>query len=654
MRKSIVKVDWLPLAKLSQLQRQPLQSLVLNGELRAEADVPGSIRTALRNDENRYLLEKTAQIEGNPARLLGLLSELPQRKPEGADERSLWEERVFLKGFALSRLGKTMDAQAIFQTLPSRFGPRVRIEQALQRLNRGDLLEAKSMFESALEQGRGELDPYSVCTLLGGLSLSQIHQGEFREAESSLNERRKVLRNNPSPVLSFGTRLYEILLSLEKNDFARARHTLGNALSEENRDSVNRFFLLHLKLRLHLSRNDLESAGQAIEDLKRTMSTLNLTNGVLDLGPEEAEWELRSGRPEAARAKIDELQVLALARKDEFLHFRLTVLRSEISFRLGEKAKALGEITNALQTGEARNYRPMLTWGLFHASGIALAAGHPVQAKLFLNRGRRLARDLGLDIRLACFSYMSDVLDGKYASSSALISLAKHQEIGPELEYYLDAYELLDVVRLDVTSKGSRESVAEPELRRMLFKSPGVFWFQREAVLLANSNGVVHFHEFQKQSPLLACFRLLWNASQREEDGLSLKQIHKARSSQPFREDLHANAAKMLISRLRQSVAVCELEIRFDRAKGLYSLAGELPTFTIQNSIEEATDTSSKDREMELLERIAMEPFVTTKTLCEEFGVTRQALHPFLRSLVETGKVRLVRRGPVSGYVYRG
>jgi DeoR/GlpR family transcriptional regulator of sugar metabolism len=58
-----------------------------------------------------------------------------------------------------------------------------------------------------------------------------------------------------------------------------------------------------------------------------------------------------------------------------------------------------------------------------------------------------------------------------------------------------------------------------------------------------------------------------------------------------------------------------------------------------------------KSREQELLARIAMEPFVSTKKLCAEFGVSRQALHPFLKTLAEQKRIRVVRRGPVSGYV---
>ena len=649
MSEFIVKKPWLPLPELEPKELALLEKLVLDGGIEKPADIPEALRMKLGEDAIGFVVEKATQVQGNPARLLELLKDL-----EPCDGAEIACERLFLKGFALSRLGHGSLAASCFIQLPARFSPKVQIELGLQNLNGGDFAGAESLLSAALDLASSALDPYSVCTAAGGLALALIHQGEFKKAEKTLQLRRQVLAENPSRTLGFGTRLYEILLLLEKNDFEEAARLLRQSLSEQKKRSINSYFLLHLQLRLFLVRNQLDEAGRALEELKATTGSLNLPEGVLDFRMEEIDWLLRSGKPLEARERAE-----AVARhssgKDEFLQFRLSLLKALALAQSGQPGSGLGEITSAIARGEARLYRPGLVWAFFHAAGIALASGLPLQAKLYLNRGKRLAGELKLSARESCFSYMGEVLDDKYASASALVSLVKHQEIGPELEYFLDSYDLLARVRLSVYDGHRTQAISEPTLRRMLFRSPGIFWFQKEAILVANKgrDGVVSV-DFDKKSPGLVLFRLLWNASLAGEDGLTLKDVHKARSPHAFREELHASAAKVLVSRLRDLLKPCGLAIVFDRNDGFYRIAADLPGYTIQSAGEETAKASSKDRASEILERIAMEPFVPTQTLVKEFGVTRQALHPVLSALAKAGRVRMVRRGPVSGYVYRG
>jgi biotin operon repressor len=104
----------------------------------------------------------------------------------------------------------------------------------------------------------------------------------------------------------------------------------------------------------------------------------------------------------------------------------------------------------------------------------------------------------------------------------------------------------------------------------------------------------------------------------------------------------------MVISRLRDKLKLSGLELLFNRDVGRYEFQTEYPAFTILSG---RTDKKSSNRRDELLERIGMEPFVSTQTLCEEFKVSRQALHPFLSALQKEGKIRVVKRGPTSGYI---
>ncbi|RYZ99851.1 MAG: HTH domain-containing protein, partial [Proteobacteria bacterium] len=249
------------------------------------------------------------------------------------------------------------------------------------------------------------------------------------------------------------------------------------------------------------------------------------------------------------------------------------------------------------------------------------------------------------------FSYMADVLERKFDSSSALLSLAQHREIGPELEYFLNAYGLLNQVSITVSSGAGREIVDEPRLRRQLFRAAGIFWFQKESVLLANDGASrMQSIELPIGNPLSSLFRLLWSAQQGDSRELTLKDIHALRSKAPYREHLHAGAAKMLVTRLRQKLKPAALTVSYDRPRGTYSLQSALPCLTILSG----SEAPARDRKAEILARIEMEPFVRTTLLREELGVSRQALHSYLKELCEEGKIRLVSRGPSSGYIFTG
>jgi tetratricopeptide (TPR) repeat protein len=593
-----------------------------------------------------FLEEKAAQVAGRPARILELGENLPLNS---SLETPLWNERAFLRGFAFSRLGREVEADSFFSQLPHSYFASIQVEKALLRLNRGELGPAESLFVAAAKQG--EFDPFTACTLLGGLSLARINQGDFLGAEQALRERRRILRVHPSVVLEFGTRLYELLLRLERNDFEGAAFMLDQALGEARGASVNQFFLLHLRLRLQLARNDLAAAAASLKELAQLRADLGFPEGVLDFRLEEIEWHLRSGRAADAQKALNSLAEAAPP-SDQFLDFRLSLLRAQAFFLVGEKDAAFEEIQEAIAKGETKRYRPGLSWAFLHAAGIALAAGHPLGAKLFLNRGRQISSELRLDVRLAGFSYLSDVLEQRFANSSALLSLARNQKIGPELEYFLDAYGLLSEARLMVSTPEGKELVAERRLRRQLFGAPGAFWFQRESVLVANlGKGKVEQMEFTPASPITSFFRLLWAERQAGQPGLTLVEVHRLRSSAAYKEHLHSGAAKMLISRLRQQIAKSGLVIAYDRASGRYSLQSEMATFTIQS--ESDSGKPARDRKAEVLARISMEPFVATRALCEEFGVSRQALHPWLQQLVQEDRIKLVRRGPISGYIFR-
>lgn len=652
-QKLIVKTNWLSFLPVSPKQETTLQALILAGKIQSEKSIPNDVATKLSPEESSFLIEKTHQVLGRPQFLLKSLESLSTDVPSTTKQRALWEERAFLKGFALSRLGKTAESETWFKLLPENFIAKIYTERALVKLNLGDIIEAEALFRKALIESENTLDPYSQCTLLGGWSLALIQTGLFREAEQALRRRRLTLKTNISPSLEFGTRLYEILLLMERNEFTDASDLLSGSLEDQGEDSINAFFLRHLKLRLHLARNELPEAQQILESFKSLVQSQKIPQGVLDFRLEEIEWNLRSRKSAEALADINNLEA-GQTRQDHYLNFRLSLLKAQAHYQNGDAQAAYREISVIMPQAEKRRYLPALTWALFHGAGISLAAGHPVQAKLYLHRGERLSSELGLRARFACFNYIAEIMDQEQSRGHALLSLVRRQEIGPELEYYLGTYKLLADISLAVSSRRGQESLTESDLRRQLFSEEGLFWFQKEQILLANQGRErMKIADFSERPQLLSTFRFFWNAFQNQERGLTLPQVHQSRHATTYREELHAGAAKMQISRLREMLQGCGLKISYDRDAGLYSLQSPLSPFTLLSREDVAAKQSpQRSRAEEILARIAMEPFVPTRTLCHEFNVSRQALHPFLSRLVATKQIRLVKRGPVSGYIF--
>ncbi|RZA07398.1 MAG: hypothetical protein EOP11_07785, partial [Proteobacteria bacterium] len=382
-----VNQDWLDFLALPPLRREALAKELLlgSGEI---VNLPAR-KLSISQEAQAFLAEKAAQISGQPAKILTLAKALPSARPTEIDP--IWEERAFLKGFAFSRLGKEKEADNFFTQLPSRFQPRMRIEKALLRLNRGELVEAEGIFTGVAE-GAYPLDPYAACTLLGGLSLAHIQQGNFIGAEQALRERRRILRRHPSPTLSFGTQLYEVLLRLERNDFAEAGVAVEKALAEIPRASVNGFFLRHLQLRLQLAKNELSDAETSLKGLDALRRELQFPEGVLDFRLEEIEWNLRRGDGGNAEAAIAALS--PTAKQDQYLSFRLGLLEAQALTQSGKHAEAFRRIQGVVELGEQRRYRPGLSWAFLHAAGISLNAGHPLAARIFLSRGRHLSAEL--------------------------------------------------------------------------------------------------------------------------------------------------------------------------------------------------------------------------------------------------------------------
>lgn len=649
---------WLALGGLNDTERAMIEGLILEGAAEAVESVPAAVRDRLGPDAIALIRELSFQVSGKPTAILESTAQVGPIAPDTDPQvRKIRFERRFLRGFAFNRLGQYENAKLEWaqleresEELYERFRPKIRVEDAIYKHNRGELNLAIEDLEALDAATVRSLDVYTQARLLGGLALNYIYTGQFAAADQCLTKQERLVVAHPNSPIFVASARVRITLLLERDEFAKARKKLEAIFDRCPPGGVNRAFMMQLQLRLFLAQNDIEQADRSLEALQDYTQSIQLPLGVLNYLDERVDLLLRMKKGRDAMNEITGALAEGEMRRDSYTQFKHLQFKGRVMALDSNYDAALRYMDEAINLGEARNYRPDLVWAFFHAAGISFRARLFVRFKMYLTRGHRLADQLSLKVRASCFAYLIDFHERKYDQASSLVSLLQHQEIGPEIEYFLDFYGVLNNVAISVGEGRHHETIQEPELRRRLFSQKGTFWFQREGVLVTNHGaGRITTVRFQVSSPILAGFRMLLGS----RDGLRVKEFHQARSPHAFRDELHGSAAKMLISRIRAHIAPGQLTVDFDRATGRYHLNGAYPLLSIQAINDSAVGADQKaetNLDEELLQRISMETFVTTAALCEEFKMSRQRIHPYLKRLVESGAIRLIRRGPISGY----
>jgi hypothetical protein len=607
----------------------------------------------------RLVFEASLQIAGKFSDILRSTEGLAPA-PLDEQERRLWCERKFLRGFGYQRTGQGSEARREWAELLAHagglaplFDPRIRVEEGVSRLNQGDFLSSVQILRGALTIGRDNFDLYTLTRVLGCLGLANIHLGEFNRAEAYLDEEARALSSLEAPALQAGLTRIRITLALKRDDFDRSQSLLNEALPQAEESRTTYAYLLQLQARVYLARNFLDEARTTLERLKRWAERFSIPASALDPSEEWLELHLRLRELPMARTLVARALAQAEARHDRFAGFRLRVAEARSQALAGRREQALRIIEQAVVEGEDRGYRPDLVAALFHAAGIAFQARDLLRFRNHSLRGQRLAGELDLSLRHASFTYLLEFHRKDASPSSAFLALLRAgRSIGRELEYSLNTYSILSKVRLEIFDGQKRFRMEESVFRSELFSESGVFWFPAERTLLAKRSGRLDVISFEEGSLVLAAFLLALNRA----EGFTLEDVHRLRSKAPFHPFRHTAAARMILTRLRQEAERVGLGVDYHRESGRYRLESFLTPLTIEVQRETASPDAAPaagggaDRERQIFERIREERFARTADLCDRLGMTRQSLHPYLKELTRRGLVKLVRRGPVSGY----
>ncbi len=640
------------------LENDRAEKLILQGRFDEPNDaLPGYEEDPLQ----RLVYEASLQIAGKFAEILRSTERLSP-KPEDEIDRRIWCERKFLRGFGYQRTGQAAEARREWTELLEHaggltpiFDPRIRIEEGVTRLNQGDFLSAVQILRGALTVGRENFDLYTLTRVLGVLGLSNMHLGEFARAEHYLTEESRVLAGLDVPSLHAGLTRIWITLAIKRDDFDRAQRQLNEALPQAEESRTTYAYLLQLQARVYLARNFLDEARTTLDRLARWIERFSIPAGALDPSEEWLELHLRRRELPQARELVARALSQAQARHDRFAGFRLRIAEARALALGGRREQALRIAEAAIVEGEDRGYRPDLVAALFHAAGIAFQGKDLLRFRNHSLRGQRLAGELGLALRHASFTYLLEFHRKDASPSSAFLALLRAgRSIGRELEYLLNTYSILSKVRLEISDGSKRYRMEESVFRSELFSESGVFWFPAEHTLLTKRSGRLEVVAFEEGSLVLAAFLLLLN----RREGFTLEDVHRLRSKAPFHPFRHTAAARMILTRIRQELEKTGLSVEYGRESGRYRLESFLAPLTIE--VERETGAvggvggAPVDRYHQIIDRIRAERFARTADLCERLGMTRQSLHPYLKELSRRGLVRLVRRGPVSGYVLVG
>jgi hypothetical protein len=164
---------------------------ILNGEFQTEADIPEHLRNQLSSEEAKLVVEKSLQVLGLPGIIIESTADLSFYLNNNKMNKSpITCERLFLRGFAFSRLGQFIECReswnSFVPTKPQSI--RMKIESHVTESGRGEFQLAAVGLNQIWSDHKEELDPYSLATLLGAWCLSSIHIGNYLDAKNALKQ----------------------------------------------------------------------------------------------------------------------------------------------------------------------------------------------------------------------------------------------------------------------------------------------------------------------------------------------------------------------------------------------------------------------------------------------------------------------------------
>jgi tetratricopeptide (TPR) repeat protein len=597
---------------------------------------------------------------------------LPMALADGLEKLMARRESVLFESLALEYLCnlRLSCGGAVFEAgigrvlgqcsrFPSTVRGRLRLseEEAVVLLNRGQCLRSMDILDQILDQS-AQLDLFGLQTTLASFVLNLISRGMIQRAEKALTQLKQTARILDSDALAARLAYITILLKdasamqIPKNDLKRLEWegTKYQLLSDQ------------AMIRNELRAGRFAQAEEMILKLSEGMEDVSLNADVLNFAESLLEIALARRRVGEEQLNLAERALAdAQDRSDLRAEARIRMFRGALLSVLGEYGKASQDLRMAVRICEEQGLYFDHLEVLLHRAGLAYLQGQKGLSIGLLSQTLEGYRQAGLRVLELAVTYIFETLERGTVQASFLFRVVDSRH-GAQISHFLGLYPFLARIRFSLVTRHGANFCTEADLRAAVSSEHSIFLFLEQglAIFRPGRRGFV-----LARMPSVSGFTNAVLALVRADAPLSIVDLHRARSAFPFDPDRHGPSLRSWIARFRQDAEDMGINLHYSTKERGYSVESSRPIVAIcsasSGKISKGLLPNPAGQDTELgRPHSAREEFVlkfarerekfSVSELCQHLSVTRQALNPVLRKLVEDGALILVRRGRSSYY----
>lgn len=473
------------------------------------------------------------------------------------------------------------------------------------------------------------------------LGICKEATGLYAESAVHLANQKKLLQENPQPVLSLAYARRQLSHHIESEELALAddfRESIGNSIEELNNPALKAMYLTEC-LRLHLEMGRVKEAEECFDAQESIAREGKIPKSFMLLSYERCELALLKHAPErAAQIIISELWSIQKSGSPNSQALAM--------FALARAHALAGNHDSAFQNGElALLFCQKYSFGrttvriMFLLISMAHRLGKSAKVIQYLRMAERelekmplsLHRDLLLVLRWRFDEREIDWTrqNGRFLNAAELHVLREWSR------YYL--FDGAEFSLLEIITKLTAGMVGATASRGAL-----LYWKNGEGLGASDLSD-------QKLTSKLVQFLL-----KRTIQGANIEEIHSHlwRGSE-YRSDRHGARIHSLIKSTRHYLQRSGLGIEFKKDK--YRLEPSHRLFQLNQSVlSHRTVRTRKRRALPkyrdaILHALKEQPMSGTQ-LADYLQITPQSLHPVLKELEKAGLVRFVKQGRYSRY----
>jgi tetratricopeptide (TPR) repeat protein len=651
---------------LSTADRQKLVELMTHAAS-AESVVEFAQSLHLSDAAVSLCRESYFRLWGDTARLDASLRTFNCETRTSDAEATVARERAFLRAYLRTRIQGRAEADTSFdptmpetlQRTPKRESTQelrllwqLEVEEAIVSANRGSYQAAIRRLKGSVEHHLPLLDTITLSRAYWVLTISYNALGQFRESDRFLQLAKRLAEECQAPPLRLHALRVEALCLLRRERFDKGDTVLRLALNEVPHSGTLYAFLLQLQVWFLVAQNRLDEARGALVELDRELTQENLSNVILDTSLDWCDLRLRLDMMEGVEAEA--LDLLRRTKDHPYWQFRGHLFLAICAYREQDLPRARREIESTLALATAEQFGPEKVTALFHAACIFLASDDGFAARTAIRTGEELSRAMNLTTSIKGFQFLRKVVNCRQRRGlHHYFDLLVAQNLGPDLEHMLQFYGFFEPVDFWLSDTLGKVCKGAAELYRIVQSEPGAYWFANERVVVTHWSSQTRPDQprlhYLNVSDDIQLNRLL-GALCTQPSPLSLAHIHSLIFTTEYHPFRHIHTLQYLIKRLRAYLTSVGLHIDFVRSEGGYRIR-EQEHLRVVTTAKRTDSGQKRTKTEEVLSRIQAQGKMTTQELCQTFGITRQALHLHLKPLLQSGKIRLVVRGPKSYYL---